>query len=144
MSLTDAQIEIMEHALCCPKCGAYSLWPEKQYGASLTLPAEWLVFCAVVDDAKNGKCGWRGSVRVAVEAALKRAGIEVAEPWRSDAPPTTEVEIIRRVSMMSWRTSVYRDGNDQWRSPAGEANFGVLGTDWCWRPIGPNPFDAKQ
>lgn len=67
--------------------------------------------------------------------------------WRSDEPPKEDLVLIRRrISKYvecgrvrrTWRTL---DGG--WRASGG-IDLGALGTDWKWRPVGPNPFEQEQ
>lgn len=122
MRLTDAQIEALWDNFICPQCGS---------GDGLMQQSDDTLQCNLED---HSLC-WKGSKRDLVEAALKRAGIEVAEPWRSDEPPEGVfiAVYVRRTNMVSVVQIVnYRLLNN---------SFGTLGTDWKWRLIGPNPFD---
>lgn len=73
--------------------------------------------------------------------------LRAAAEWRSDEPPKEDLVLIRRrISTYvecgrvrrTWRTP---DGG--WRASGG-IDLGALGTDWKWRPIGPDPFEQEK
>lgn len=142
--LTDEQVNTLWDNFVCPKCGSGDGMDnrDKRY------------FCLNED---RTLC-WEGTSRDLVEAAMRRAGIEIAEPWRSDEPPMTTlneytaqayIEVQRRGchSQGVKRVVRHRDGEATWyvATTLGSHDEPLrnLGTDWKWRPIGPNPFDQE-
>lgn len=129
--LTDEQVNTLWDNFVCPKCGSGDGMDNynKRY------------FCLNED----GTLCWEGTSRDLVEAALKRAGIEVAEPWRVDEPPEgTRVELRHRSGWIAEGTftTSYRNG-DLHRMRNG-VSFVTDFENFRWRPIGSNPFDQEQ
>lgn len=79
--------------------------------------------------------------------------LRAAAEWRSDEPPllpyegrdrSDPIEIHLRHSDERVIARVYRKWGDLLYLFGNWTPLGPVGTDWKWRPIGPNPFEQEQ
>lgn len=96
--LTDKQVDILWDNFVCPKCGSGDGMDnrDKRY------------FCLNED---RTLC-WEGTTRDLIEAAMKRAGVEIMEPRRSD-DLTEEVDMLRQ-SLKDARRALAMTRGEEW------------------------------